>query len=137
MKSKVLIDTGPLVAILARNDSQRLVCLETLRTLTPPLFTCWPVVTEVAWLLRTQPPAIQKLFHGFETGLFKMLSVNEDAISEIAKLLRRYQDLGAQVADATLVHLAEREDIDTIFTMDRRDFTVYRYRGNRSFQLLP
>ena len=134
---KVLIDTGPLVAILAKNDSQHLVCREALRALTPPLFTCWPVVTEVAWLLRNQPYAIEKLFHSFETGFLKMLSVNEDAISEIAKLLRRYRDLSAQVADATLVHLAERESIDTIFTMDRRDFTVYRYRGDRSFHLLP
>jgi predicted nucleic acid-binding protein len=137
VKSKVLIDTGPLVAILARNDSQHLVCVKALRTLTPPLLTCWPVVTEVAWLLRTQSSAIDKLFHSFETGLLKMLSVDEGAISEIGKLLRRYRDLGAQVADATLVHLAEREGIDTIFTMDRRDFTVYRYRGNRSFRLLP
>jgi len=95
------------------------------------------VVTEAAWLLRRQPLAIAKLFESFETGLLTMLSVGEGAISEIAKLLHRYRDLGARVADAALVHLAEREGIDTIFTMDRRDFTVYRYRGNRSFHLLP
>jgi predicted nucleic acid-binding protein len=137
VKAQVLIDTGPLVAILAKSDSQHAVCVEALRTLTPPLFTCWPVVTEVAWLLRRQPLAIAKLFESFETGLLTMLSVDDGAIPEIAKLLHRYRDLGAQVADAALVHLAEREGIDTIFTMDRRDFTVYRYRDNRSFHLVP
>jgi predicted nucleic acid-binding protein len=55
----------------------------------------------------------------------------------IAKILNRYRKLNAQLADAALVHLAERERLDTVFTLDRRDFSVYRFSGNKSFHILP
>ena len=45
--------------------------------------------------------------------------------------------MGAQLADASLVYLAQREDISTVFTLDRRDFSVYRFKGNQAFRLLP
>ena len=51
--------------------------------------------------------------------------------------MRRYQSLGAQLADAALVYLAEREDTDQVFTLDRRDFSVYRFGRNRRLRLLP
>jgi len=43
----------------------------------------------------------------------------------------------AQVADGALVYLAEREGIDTVFTLDRRDFSVYRLRNGRGLRILP
>jgi uncharacterized protein len=51
--------------------------------------------------------------------------------------LRKYQKLQPQLADACLVYLAEQEDIDTVFTLDRRDFSTYRFGRNRLFKLLP
>jgi len=55
----------------------------------------------------------------------------------IADLLKKYESMGPQLADASLVHLADRESIDTIFTLDRRDFSVYRSARNRRFRLIP
>ncbi len=46
-------------------------------------------------------------------------------------------DIGVQLADASLVYLAERDQIDTVLTLDRRDFSIYRFGNNRSFTLLP
>ena len=51
--------------------------------------------------------------------------------------MQTYQDIRPQLADAALVYLAGRERIDTIFTLDRRDFAVYRSTRNRAFRIVP
>jgi len=56
---------------------------------------------------------------------------------QIVEVLKRYASLRPQLADTTLVHLANREDIRTIFTLDRRDFSVYRTARRRAFRILP
>ncbi len=51
--------------------------------------------------------------------------------------LKKYADLAPQLADASLMYVAELENADTLFSLDRRDFLVYRLSDNRSLQLLP
>jgi hypothetical protein len=133
----VLLDTGPLVAILSRKDFHHRACVAQLRMIAPPLLTCWPVITEAAWLLRQHPLAVQWLLASFTKQWIKLLALAERDAEPIAKILQRYRKLNAQLADAALVHLAEREGLDTVFTLDRRDFSVYRFSGKRSFRLLP
>ena len=137
MSERVLVDTGPLIAIVSNRDEHHKVCVEELKELRAPLITCWPVLTEAAWILRKQPKALQRLLRDSLGGLFAVVDLEETALSWTADFLKRYQNLGAQLADACLVYLAERHGMDTIFTLDRRDFTVYRYRGNRSLNLIP
>jgi uncharacterized protein len=137
MNAGVLIDTGPLVALLSVRDEQHSTCVTQLRELAPPLLTCWPVVTEAAWLLRRQPVAVKALFRGFASGLLRLLVLDEADLPHIEEFLRRYRNIGAQVADAALVHLAEREGIESIFTLDRRDFAVYRKHSGGGLCLLP
>jgi predicted nucleic acid-binding protein len=55
----------------------------------------------------------------------------------IAAILAKYRDPGLQLADASLVHLANREGIETMFTLDRRDFSVLRLANRRKFRLIP
>jgi hypothetical protein len=105
--------------------------------ITPPVLTCWPVITEAAWLLRQYPVAVQRLLLTFTKGWIELLPLEASDAEPIAKILNRYRKLNAQLADAALVHLAERERLDTVFTLDRRDFSVYRVSGNKSFRLLP
>jgi len=132
-----LVDTGPLVAIASARDQHHQLCLDQLRELRPPLLTCWPVITEAAWLLRHDAPAVERLFGSFETGLLRLLILDENAIRWLARFLARYQKMGVQIADGALVYLAEREGIDTVFTLDRRDFSVYRLSDGRSLRVLP
>jgi predicted nucleic acid-binding protein len=136
VKSGVLLDTGPLVAILHAADSEHAACVERLHDLQTPLLTCWPVLTEAAWLLRHEPTAIQGLLFGFRSGLLRLLQLDEDAMSWIAAFYRKYRKLSPQLADAALVYLAERENLDTVFTLDRRDFSVYRMAGGRTLHVL-
>jgi len=137
MTAPVLIDTGPLVAIFLRTEQHHEICVEQLRTVKPPLLTCWPVITEAAWLLRRSRTAIQQLLGAFNSGLLRLLSLEQDAVPWIAAFLHKYRSLGPDLADAALVYLAERDGIDTVFTLDRRDFSVYRLAGNRRLELLP
>jgi predicted nucleic acid-binding protein len=51
--------------------------------------------------------------------------------------MSRYADRPMDFADATLVHLAARESIETILTVDQTDFSVYRSTGKRRFRVLP
>jgi len=51
--------------------------------------------------------------------------------------MKRYESSGLQFADAALVHLAERENIRTVFTLDRRNFSIIRLKRNRTLKLLP
>ena len=134
---RVLADTGPLVAILSRADQHHEACVEVLRTLPAPLFSCWPVITEAVWLLRRYPGAIQQLLGSIEEGLLGLLPLQGSEAKAIAEVMRRYRDIKPQLADAALVYLAERESIDTIFTRDRRNFSVYRTSRKRPFQILP
>ncbi len=134
---RVLIDTGPMVAILSEADAEHDRCVAALDDLPPPLLTCWPVVTEAQWLLRQDGRVVDDLCTAFEKGLFRLLPLDSDAFPWLRLFLQRYRRIGAQLADAALVHLAEREGIDTVFTLDQRDFTVYRYHKNRALKLVP
>ena len=133
----VLLDTGPLVAILSPRDQHHDACTQALKDLTPPLYTCWPVLTEAAWLLRFDPDAVEKLLKSAATGLYRIFDLGEKDAVAIAAILRKYRRLQPQLADAALVHLARRERIETVFTVDRRDFRVYRPAPNRTFRIVP
>jgi predicted nucleic acid-binding protein len=135
--NRVLVDTGPLVAIFSRTDQFHDACTQALKDLAPPLYTCWPVLTEAAWLLRFDPRAIEKLLQSAAFGLYRLLSLDEEDASAIERVLRKYRRLKPRLADAALVHLASREKIDTVFTVDRRDFRVYRPAPGRAFRIVP
>jgi len=134
---RILVDTGPIVALLSARDEHHERCGDALAALDPPLLTCWPVVTEAAWLLRERPDAIAKLFEGFDAGLFALLTLDATDIPAVAAVMKRYASSGLQLADATLAHLAERENIRTIFTTDRRDFSIIRLKRNRTLRIIP
>ncbi len=134
---RVLADTGPLVAVLSRNDEHHTQCVEALRNVPGPLFSCWPVMTEAAWLLRKSPEAVQKLLQSLQSGFVELLPLAAADAKGIANVIKRYGSLQPQLADATLVYLALRDGIDTVFTLDRRDFSIYRLARGRPFRILP
>jgi len=134
---RVLADTGPIVAILSRRDQYHKTCVEALRDMPGPLFTCWPVITEVAWLLRRDSNAIQQLLGSIDIGLLEMLTLTTADAKPIAAIMKKYRDIRIQLADASLVHLAARDGLDTVFTLDRRDFSAYRLPRGRAFRIIP
>jgi predicted nucleic acid-binding protein len=134
---RVLVDTGPLVAILSAADQHHATCVQALRDLPGPLFSCWPVITEAVWLLRAYPRAVQQLLKSIGGGFVELLPLASLEAKAIADLMKKYADMRPQLADAALVYLANRDGIDTIFTLDHRDFSVYRSARKRAFRIVP
>jgi predicted nucleic acid-binding protein len=135
--TRILVDTGPLVAILSREDEYHVACVNALKDMPSPLLSCWPVITEAAWLLRKSQRAIQQLLLSIDGGFLELLPLAGSEAEAIAAVMKRYEDIQPQLADATLVYLAGREQIDTVFTLDQRDFSIYRSGRRRAFRIVP
>ncbi len=136
-RNAILVDTGPLVALFNRRDDDHAVCTETLKTLRAPLVTVWPVITEAMYLLAFSNLAQEGLWQFLLAGTLLPLPLEYADLSRIRELMQRYRDQEMDLADAALVRVAEREKIRMIFTIDRRDFRIYRPKHTRSFYLLP
>jgi len=134
---RVLTDTGPLVAILSATDQYHEICLRTVQGLRGPLLTCWPVITEAAWLLQNTPLAFERLLRSITDGAVEIVPVAGKEAAAVAEIMKKHGNLRPQFADVVLVYLADRENIKTIFTLDRRDFSVYRTRHKGSFRIVP
>jgi hypothetical protein len=133
----ILIDTGPVVALLRRPDQHHERCAAALSKLQQPLATVWPVVTEAMFLLADRPDAQAALWQSLEDEAIALLALDRNDIPRIRELMWKYRDRSMDFADAALVRVAEREGLDTVFTVDRKDFEVYRLSGRRRFQIVP
>jgi predicted nucleic acid-binding protein len=133
----ILCDAGPLVALIHASDKHHVICRDTFRSLSEPLVTVWPAFTEAMYLLAFSSQAQQALLAFVERGALDFLPLRADDSPRMGELMRKYQDLPMDFADAALVRVAERERLPRIFTVDRRDFSVYRPQGFGRFELLP
>ena len=133
----MLVDAGPLVALLDQGDAYHFACVEALKTLRDPLVTVWPAFTEAMYLLGSSWPGQKALWSRLETGALMLAPLDEGDASRMRELMEKYRDLPMDLADASLVRVAEREDLTRIFTLDRRHFSVYRPGRRRRFGILP
>jgi predicted nucleic acid-binding protein len=133
----VLVDTGPLVALLDRSDPYHLTCQETLSSLEDSLVTVWPVVTEAMYMLRSYWQAQDALWEMIDTAAVEILVLGKNDVARMRELMRKHRDLPMDLADAALVRVAERERLRRIFTLDRRDFQIYRPSRIGRFAVLP
>ncbi|TMA79005.1 MAG: PIN domain-containing protein [Deltaproteobacteria bacterium] len=133
----VLVDTGPLVALLDRSDPYHLTCQETLSSLDDSLVTVWPVVTEAMYMLRAYWQAQVALWEMIGAGAVEIIPLGIEDLPRMRELMRKYRDQPMDLADAALVRVAERERLRRIFTLDRRDFQIYRPSRIGRFAVLP
>ena len=130
-----LIDTGVLVALLNRKEQYHTWAAEKTRTLSAPLLTCEPVLTEAYFLLSPLPGGTRRFFEFLNSG---MLQVHLSVIAEreaLWKLIHKYQDLPMSLADACLVRLAELHPSASVFTLDSH-FRVYRKNGRQQIPVI-
>ena len=133
----VLVDTGPLVALFDPSDSQHANCTKELARLERHrLLTTLAVVTEATYLLEFSNHAQRALLGFIARGAVEVVDFDAAAVGRTSALMEKYQDLPMDFADATLVVLAESLATTTVFTLDRRDFGIYRL-GRRKLTVLP
>ncbi len=133
----ILVDAGPLIALIHADDRHHARCVAALRRLTEPLGTVWPVLTEAMYLLNFSWKAQEALWEMLDRRVVVLLPLESEELSRMRELMKKYKDLPMDLADAALVAVAEREKIRRIFTLDRRDFEVYRPARLGRFILLP
>jgi len=133
----ILVDTGPLVALTDRSDPWHSKCRDAAVLINDRLVTVWPAITEAMYLLRKSITVCETLLGWLESDRLGISPLNAPDVPRIRELMRKYRDLPMDLADAALVRVAERERIRRIFTVDRRDFEIYRpYRLGR-FDVIP
>jgi predicted nucleic acid-binding protein len=132
-----LIDTSAIIAILDSSASQHQDCLEALATLKMPLPTTEAVLTELFHLIRVRNLRMDRTWQFVRSGALVVSPMKNGDLPELQALMARYADCPMDFADATLVHLATRESLSTILTIDRDDFETYRLPRNKKFTILP
>jgi predicted nucleic acid-binding protein len=133
----ILVDAGPLVALVDADDQFHKKCVAALKVLREPLVTVWPPVTEAMYLLSDLPKAQDALWEMVARGVLQLLPLDLADVSRIRELMGKYADRPMDLADAALVRVAEREGIRKIFTVDREDFSVYRLHGRVRPNIIP
>ncbi|HEX9532223.1 MAG TPA: PIN domain-containing protein [bacterium] len=136
----VLVDAGPLVAVLDESDGDHQRCVSVLKRLSDPMITTWPVVTEAMYLLgQTQNPldSQEALLAMLDRQLVLVVELRREDLPRLRALIRKYRDLPMDLADATLVRVAEREAVRQVFTLDKRDFQVYRVGRRETLTIIP
>lgn len=133
----ILVDTGPLVAFFDASDNCHRTCLDVLKNLEGPLLTVWPVLTEAFYLLNFSWKAQDNLWEFVARGGIEITELEMSAMDRCRTLMSKYRDLPMDLADAALVAAAETRKIKSVFTLDHKDFSVYRPSHIKRFQLIP
>ena len=133
----ILVDAGPLVALLDADDQYHKKCVAALKVLQEPLVTVWPPVTEAMYLLGDLPKAQEALWEMLARGVLQLLPLDHTDVPRMRELMSKYADRPMDLAEAALVRVAERGGIRKIFTVDRKDFSIYRLHGRVRPSLIP
>jgi len=134
----ILVDAGPLIALIDRGEAHHTRCVEALADLTGPMVTTWPTFTEAIYLLGSAAgwPAQEALWKLVSRGELQLMELDEPLRRRTRALMAKYSDAPMDLADASLVAVAEALDLRRVFSLDS-DFQVYRLKGRRVFDVVP
>ena len=135
MTTGVILDTGPLVALLDRDERHHAWAKSQLETIRPPLVTCEAVITETCYLLRAHPVAANHVMRFVHAGVIKVTFSIQDEYASVFQLMRKYSNIPMSFADACIVRMIETGAGRLVFTLDS-DFHVYRHKGRRKIDLI-
>jgi uncharacterized protein len=133
--TRIIVDTGPLVAYVNRRDRWHRWVVQQMTALAPPLVTCEPVLTEACFLIGRAGGQPADLVRQVAQRTIE-IGIDLEADAQAAEsLMRRYADTPMSLADACLVRLSERMPDCRVFTLDA-DFEHYRRNGRQAIPLL-
>ena len=134
----IAVDAGFLYALVDRHDAWHLRAAKAAPTVQEGWISTWPALTEAAHLMlrRVGPACAQALIDEVADGGLLVWDIPKDRVAEIPILMKRYARLPMDLADASLVLLAEHLGHGRILTTDERDFGAYRWKSRKPFRNL-
>ena len=132
---KILIDSGPLIALFDSSDAFHHQAVSFVKSNKYPLVTTLASITETLHLLDFNRHAQIDFLEWIFRGGVEIHSIENSAFARLKELTEKYRDLPMDFADSCLVYLAEKLDITDIATIDR-DFSIYRIHGKKKFKVL-
>lgn len=132
-----LIDTGAILALVDQSDEWHGSCVEAYSHNRLPWLTTEAVLTEAFHLARRNLRDDRPIWTLLRSGAIVMSIIANEELPQIQALMSEYADRPMDFADATLVHLAARERLNLIFTIDYNDFSTYRLPHRKKFTILP
>jgi predicted nucleic acid-binding protein len=130
---KVLVDTGPLVAVLNADDEHHVWAKETFGSLPPPLLTCEAVLSEAQFLLNGRGGDPLTVLDWVQRGIIQLAFNAANEIPRLKSLQSSYRSLPMDFADACLVRMSELHSRCRVLTVDTH-FRIYRRNGR---QIIP
>ncbi|QCS50359.1 PIN domain-containing protein [Picosynechococcus sp. PCC 11901] len=132
---KILIDSGPLIALFDASDKYHPKALEFIRNNNLPLITTIASITETLHLLDFNRNAQIDFLEWISRGGVEICQIENHDFQRLRELTEKYRDLPMDFADFCLVLLAEKLNLDTVATIDR-DFSIYRIKGRKKFKII-
>jgi predicted nucleic acid-binding protein len=133
-RQRVLIDTGPLIAWIDAADTHHAAVRELLDGFRGELVSTWPVLTETCHLLPEH--LVSPFLRWVGSGGLTVAEIPPAALLALADRMDKYSDLPMDLADASLIWLADTLGLLDVVTLDRRDFGIYRTDRGRSLRNL-
>lgn len=131
-----LLDTGPLVALLNKNDSHHEQAKKIFAQITPPFITCESVISEACFLVsRYHAEAAQEILSWGIKKVFVLPFQAENHLPMLTKVLKKYSNVPVSFADACLIQCATLYKTPHIATFDS-DFKIYRWGKNENFHII-
>lgn len=134
----IIADTGFWLALANRRDRWHSRALDAYEQLDDSLITTWPVLTETCHLLlhRLGTFALLAFTKSLKDGALEVYNLSDEDRSELHLLMRKYRELPMDLADASLVILANHLGHGQILSTDERDFKTYRWKERKPFRNL-
>lgn len=134
----LIVDTGFFYALADRDDAHHARAVAALDSVREPLITTWPVLTESIHLFnaRLSVKAGARLLETIASGFCSVHPIESAELRRVIELMAKYADLPMDLADASLMLLAEHLDDGRILSTDQRDFKTYRFKNRKPFRNL-
>lgn len=134
----VIADTGFWIALASPKDNYHERANACLHVLNEPLIVTWPVITETCHLLlhRNGYASQRQFVSSYVAGAFEVFNLTPTHTPRLLALMDKYEDLPIDLADASLIILAEFLGHGRILSTDARDFGVYRWKQHEPFENL-
>jgi predicted nucleic acid-binding protein len=132
---KTIIDSGPLIALFDKSDKYHQELLTFLQSYKGELITSWAVITEVSHMLDFNLKVQIDFLKWIELGGIQLYDISQNELKNIRVMMEKYLDIPMDLADATLMYIASKENIKDIVSIDS-DFDIYRTLKKQSLNNL-